>query len=352
MNRKPAKSGSRRPRIRGRRQDVGITLLLFFALLLGLFFFKVVRDNLGQPERDVVWGATFSKKYAQELGLDWRKTYLAVLDDLGVRHLRLPVYWDEIEPEPDTYNFTDIDWQVEQAAQRGVQVILAIGRKVPRWPECHPPAWTGGMEEPLVRSRILRMLEEVVEHYADNLSIVAWQVENEPLFRFGLCPPPDRDFLKQEVAVVSALDDRPIVVTESGELSTWVSAASIADILGISTYRTVWSKYIGFFYWPVSPSFYARRGAAISSFVDRVIITELQAEPWSPGPITMMPLDQQLALMDEGRLLDNLAFARRVGFAEAYLWGVEWWYWLQAVGHPELWETGRQLFLTTQEVQE
>ena len=37
--------------------------------------------------------------------------------------------------------------------------------------------------------------------------------------------------------------------------------------------------------------------------------------------------------------------ARRVGFSEAYLWGVEWWYWLKETkGEPAVWDTARELF--------
>lgn len=327
------------------RQGIGLAALVFVALLVGLFFIDVVKENLGLEETPVKLGATFSKPYAESLGLDWKQAYLATLDDLGVRNLRIPAYWDDIEPEPGVYNFTNVDWQVQQASKRGAKVILAVGRKLPRWPECHAPAWTQGMNESLVQTRILSMVEAVVRHYATEPSITVWQVENEPFFEFGECPPSDRELLKREVAVVRALDPRPIMITESGELSSWVQVAGIADILGISTYRTVWDRYIGYFYWPISPRTYARRFAALSTLVDRAIISELQAEPWAEKGVTSMPIDEQLRLMNPTRLESNVRFARKIGFPEAYLWGVEWWYWLKtAKGHPELWDAGKRIF--------
>lgn len=327
------------------RQGLGLAALIFVALVAGLFFVNVLKDNLGLEESPIELGATFSKPYAESLGLDWKQTYLAVLDDLGVRRLRIPVYWDDIEPEPDVYNFSNVDWEVQEAAKRGAKIVLAVGRKLPRWPECHAPAWTDGMNESLVQTRILTMVEKVVRHYETDPSIVTWQVENEPFFQFGVCPPPDREFLKREVAVVRALDSRPIMITESGELSSWLSAVGIADILGISTYRTVWDRWIGYFYWPISPKYYARRYEAISTLIDRAIISELQAEPWAVNGIASLSVDEQLRLMNPTRLGENVRFARKTGFPEAYLWGVEWWYWLKtAKNHPELWAVGKQIF--------
>ena len=188
------------------------------------------------------------------------------------------------------------------------------------------------------------MVGTVVRRYAKNPAEVAWQVENEPFFDFGVCPPVDDEFLKQEIAQVRTLDSRPIVISESGELSTWVRAASLADILGVSTYRIVWSRFTGYFYWPITPRIYRDRAAAVASLVEKVIVTELQGEPWTTQPIITMPLDQQLKLMNPERLRSNLVFARRIGFSEVYFWGVEWWYWLKLQGRPEMWNAAKALF--------
>lgn len=323
-------------------RNSGLVILLFVAFVIGLLFISIVKDNLGLESRAVALGATFSKPYAESLGLDWKKTYLASLDDLGVRRLRIPAYWDDIEPEPGAFNYANVDWQIAEAAKRNAKVILAVGRKLPRWPECHVPVWTEGMAESLVRTRILAMLEDAVKHYARNGAIVAWQVENEPLFDFGICPQPDRGFLKQEARVVRAVDPtRPIVISESGELSTWIDATGIADVIGISAYRSVWAKYIGYFYWPIGPRYYADRYAAISSLVDGIIITELQAEPWGTQPLINIDPARQRTLMNPQRLKDNLDFARKIGFPEVYFWGIEWWYWDLQHGRPEMWQAGK-----------
>jgi hypothetical protein len=337
VNRPPRRS-------RAKKQGYLNVLVLFIAMTVGLFFINLIVENFGFEEQPVKLGATFSKPYAESLGLDWRATYLATLDDLGARLLRVPVYWNELEPEPGVYNFANVDWQLKEAAKRGAHVILAVGRKLPRWPECHVPPWSENLDESLVQTRILTMVETVVRRYADDPTVIAWQVENEPFFEFGLCPKPNREFLESEVAVVRALDKRPVVITESGEISTWLNAASIADVLGISTYRVVWSKFIGYFYWPSTPRYYVQRVSAVRSIVTKVIVSELQAEPWFKGPPASLQISEQLRLMNPTRLKDNIAFTRRIGVSEVYVWGVEWWYWLKLKGYPEMWATGKALF--------
>ena len=88
-------------------------------------------------------------------------------------------------------------------------------------------------------------MTEVVERYKDSKAIAYWQVENEPLFKFGLCPSwyyQNDDFLKKEVALVKSLDpSRKIIISDSGEQSTWFSAAKVGDIVGITMYRDVWA---------------------------------------------------------------------------------------------------------------
>jgi hypothetical protein len=78
---------------------------------------------------------------------------------------------------------------------------------------------------------------------------------------------------------------------------------------------------------------------------DKVVVIELQAEPWISGYTTECPLEEQFKSMNKEKLADNIVFAKKVGFPEVYLWGVEWWYWLKVEkAHPELWDTARELF--------
>ncbi|MBU4205155.1 hypothetical protein KKH26_03220 [Patescibacteria group bacterium] len=64
----------------------------------GFFLLLVIVITLSQihiPKRnELKYGVTFSQKQAMALGLDWKKTYIAMLDELGVKKLRLSAYWE------------------------------------------------------------------------------------------------------------------------------------------------------------------------------------------------------------------------------------------------------------------
>src|SRR3989344_2509681 len=111
--------------------------------LLGLFLILVLLYLfVGEyPARQVEWGVAFSTKQAQLLSLDWQTTYSAILDELKPKNLRLVAYWDELESQPGQFDFSKLDWQLVKANEHQANVILTIGRKLPRWPECHLPMW-------------------------------------------------------------------------------------------------------------------------------------------------------------------------------------------------------------------
>lgn len=328
----------------------GKRILILFSLCVAIGFagyFALVLKFNPPPSETVKIGVTFSSKYAEELGLDWREAYLAILDDLGARHLRIPIYWDRVEAAPGDFDWSEIDWMLDEAHDRGAEVLLVVGRKVPRWPECHEPTWLKGAEDPEREGRLLAFLEAEVRRYAVHPAVVRWQVENEPLFRFGECPPPDRDLLRREVDLVRSIDARPIVLTDSGELSTWLGTAPMADILGISMYRLVWNRHLGFLFWPLTPRYYSERIGFVSPLVQEVIISELQAEPWFGRPFEETPIAEQYETMDISRFRENVDFARRTGAAEVYLWGGEWWLWLETQGDIRFKTEAQKLFRTS-----
>jgi hypothetical protein len=324
-----------------RRRRLLILVAIGLAALAGLIGWY--RASLPRRTAPPEFGVTFSVKYARELGIDWKAAYVATLDDLGIRKLRIPVYWDEAEPEQGSYAWEETDWMLEEAAKRGAEVILAVGRKTPRWPECHVPGWAAGMDEAEQQARLMVFLEAEIRHFQAFPAVRLWQVENEPLFHFGKCPPPDRELLKQEIMLVRGIDARPIMVTDSGELSTWIRTASLGDVLGISMYRLVWNKYLGEIYWPVSPLYYTDRMNLISPVAKKVIISELQAEPWFQKAVAETPLPEQFEQMNPERLRGNVDFAVSTGASEIYLWGVEWWYWLTLQGEDDIWTAARGL---------
>lgn len=320
-------------------------------LILLSFFLLILLLSLGKnyPKEELSYGLTFSKKKAVDLGFDWKKVYLSILDELGVKNLRLSAYWDEVEPESGAFNWSDLDWQVSEATNRDGRIILAVGGRLPRWPECHFPAWASGLEKSQREAAILKYIGETVKRYKDNASIKYWQVENEPfLNHFGECPEIDPDFLDKEIALVRSLDSRPIVVTDSGELSLWIPAARRADIFGTTMYRDTYSEHFGVYvHYPIFPGFFhfKKNLAGLFAKPDKWIVIELQAEPWGPQPYEKLSQEDRNRTMSLGKLKEMIEFSSKTGFGEFYLWGAEWWYWEKEVNkNPELWEYARELF--------
>ena len=77
-----------------------------------------------------------------------------------------------------------------------------------------------------------------------------------------------------------------------------------------------------------------------------MIVTELQAEPWPSNQrsIPDTPIAEQYRSMSISTLNNNIEFARRVGFPDVYLWGVEWWYWIKEKGNADFWNAAKKLF--------
>ena len=322
-----------------------VFLTIFLIVSVFLIWFNV---PVFEERGDVKLGVTFSSRYSSDIGLDWRENYLAVLDDLKIRKIRIPVYWDLVEKTPGVYDFSEIDWQLNEAAKRNAEIILVLGQKVPRWPECAIPSWALS-DDARRKEALLKFIKISIEKYENNHpEIRYWQIENEPFLPFGVCPKFDVNLLDSEIALARRLDPtRPVMVTDSGELSLWVRAAKRADVFGTTMYRTIWKKEIGYFTYPIGPRFFQFKHWLNRVFAgqNRAVVIELQAEPWIDGYTTNEPLEEQFKSMDVKRLRDNVSFAKRVGFPEVYLWGAEWWYWLKTEkNHPELWEAAREIF--------
>lgn len=299
------------------------------------------------PEAErIKWGINFSQKHAELLGLDWKETYLALLDDLGAKRIKLITHWDLLGPEKDKYYFKDLDWQLEEAKKRGAEIILVAGMKTPRWPECHIPEWAKNFSREEQQEEILELVERIVLRYRDSKNIWAWQVENEPFFPFGECPWSDEDFLRKEVELVRTLDRRPIIISDSGEGSFWIRAAKTADIVSATMYEKVWQSELNrYITYPFPENFYYVKSLIIEKiFRKKVICGELQAEPWGPVLLYNLPLEEQEKTMDLEKFKNIINFARKTGLDEFYLWGFEWWFWLKEQGKPEIWNEAKRLF--------
>ncbi len=314
------------------------------ATLVAAFVLALAIATL-QPPSDPSWGVTFSPRYARSLGLDAGEAYHWMVGDLGVKHMRFPLYWDEIERTSGTYDFSDVDWYLWDAASHGIEVTLVVGQRSPRWPECHIPSWVPDNASGR-NAALLDYVRAATIHFKDHPAIVRWQVENEPFFSaFGRCPPMDPNILEAEISLARSTG-KPVQLTASGELEFWTPSARRADVLGVSLYRKSWNQWTGYVSYPLPPAFYRLRSWVVRPFVRDVVISELQAEPWFPDLSLALDPAQGAALFVAQDIKDHAAFAAKTGVPEAYFWGVEWWYFMRQHGDPTYWDAARAVFKT------
>ncbi len=329
-----------------RRLTIGLGGLFGVILLLSIIFHPLN----SQFERV---GTSFSVKYARELGINWQDAYLALLDDIGIKYLRLMSYWDEYEKTNDQFNFADLDWQMNEAAKRGVKVSLAVGLRQPRWPECHFPDWARKMTPDQWQPELMQYIETVVKRYRNHPALSSYQLENEALNQwFGECFVHQRDELKRrltdEVNLIKRLDKAHPVYMSLSDQHGLPLGEPTPDRYGYSVYRIVYNSQIvkGYFIYPTPIWYHRMRGWLIKTIKHRgdIFIHELQLEPWGPGATTQLPIPEQDRSMSVKQMYKNVDFARQIGYKEVYLWGSEWWYWRKNIlGDDDPWIAAKDI---------
>ncbi len=324
-----------------------IAVLLLIIILIG----QIIFNKLHMFPNQIKTGVTFSPKYVTDLKLDWKDTYLKVLQDLKVKNLRIPSYWDVLEEKKDQFDYSQVDFMVDEANKNKAQLIVVLGERQPRWPECHIPVWARTLTVSDRQQRILEFIEKVVSRYKSSPEVTSWQIENEPfLASFGTgCDIPDEQFLKSEIKLVRGLSGKPIILTDSGELGNWIVPMQLSDVFGITLYRDVYNHVLGYTTFPLLPYFYNLKSTLVRNLFaqsnKKTIIIELQTEPWSPeNNLFETPINKQAALFPLEKFKQNINFAKDTGFDEDYLWGVEWWYFMAQYGHPEYLDFAKSLF--------
>lgn len=330
--------------------DIQIFALMGLIILVFIFYFAAKSNDQSNQTNPITYGVTYSPGYVKALGLDPKKTYQKMFKDLKINKIRLPAYWDEIEPNPEEFDFADLDFYIDEAKRNNTDVLLAIGYKLPRWPECRVPDWLKNASIEKRQAEQIKMIGMVIDYYTKinpKLNIKAFQIENEPLLNFGTCDPVNEKFFKEEVAFVRSKTNMPIVITDSGELSSWIVPMQLSDYFGTTMYRVVTNPIIGAMPYPIQPWYYRVKSNLIRKFLapsnKGTINVELQTEPWAEIFIADIPINKQLENFSIKDFKNNINFARKTGFSEIYLWGVEWWYWVADHGHPEYLQYAKNL---------
>lgn len=306
----------------------------------------------------VTYGISFNQKHATDLSLDWKEVYQRMLDDLAPQYVRIAAMWSEVEATKGEYSFTDVDFMMDAAAASGAKVQLVVGQKAPRWPECHVPNWAYDVSRDAYETALFEYVEAVVQRYKGHPALELWQVENEAFinFTFGECEGFRKDIVKKEVALVRELDPtHEIVMTDSGELSTWYTPSRLGDKFGTTLYRVVRTPSGKIFTYDfLPPGFYRIKAILLGVSHDNFYVSELQAEPWfdGAGP-TSTPINIQEQTMNSDRLKEHILYAQRVGASRVHFWGVEWWYYMKEVkNHPEYWEIIKSVIASSKPLDE
>ncbi len=327
--------------------------LLVLLILIGCSLWYLARKE--EPER-ITYGMSFNTPYARELGLEPMEVLKALTDDLGVRHFRIAAHWNLIEPRNGVYDFAWMDEELAHIEKVGGTAIFGVGRRLPRWPECHTPSWARELSWEEQKESIRTYITTVVNRYKNSSAITYWQVENEPyltVFASEHCGGElDEAFLKEEIALVKELDpSRPVLVTDSGNLGTWNGAYTHGDAFGTSVYVYFWNPELGQFRTVLPPWFYRvkEKLMRILHGDKETFLIELSLEPWLVDPVSKVPIEVQKTRMSLEKFDEIITYARHTRFETQYLWGGEWWYWLKKQGDDSFWEKGRAVYTLPQE---
>jgi Beta-galactosidase len=332
------------------------------------------RDVPVQPRGATRLGISFRPLQAEALGLEPRAALAALLEH-PYEVIRLAALWNRMEPEPDAFDPSHLDWQVEAAERAGKQVILAIGAvKNFGYPEFFVPkhrlpsplpegTLVSEASHPELLEAALAFVARVVERYGGHDSVVAWQVEHEAVDPLGIEHSwrLTTGFVKREMAEVRRLDPgRPILLNGFLPMSAPVAAQQwwrtrdqgdslslaeeAAEIIGVDFYpchalgaAVGLTAYMnsGERAWPGRARRVVERAAARDR---RLMISEGQAEPWEAVTTPPSPAGKAMASCPPERVIENynrcLALARESGGAlDAYLfWGAEYWLLRQETG--------------------
>ena len=142
---------------------------------------------------------------------------------------------------------------------------------------------------------------------------------------------------------------RVVIITDSGEWGSWVDSLTLADTVGISVYRKSYNPSLNLYItYPFPAGMYILKSSLVKNLSGtkdkKIMVTELQAEPWTQQAITDTVLEEQAKLFSLQDFKNIIQYSQKTGFDEHYLWGVEWWYWMESQGYPQYLDFAKELF--------
>lgn len=283
-------------------------------------------------------GTTFSNLYTKQLGLDVEETFQELLQ-LKFDVVRLCCYWNEVQPDEKTFDYSALKKLLDQCEKNNLVVVMTIGMKAPRWPEFYLPKWIA-FDHPDFTKFLFQFIERTITELKFYSCIKYWQVENEPLDPSG----PDHkiislELLQKEIELVKKLDpDREIILTAWGnelvKRNCIPQLNQSADIVGLDLYYKVPTVKL------LNKTFYVGPNDSSQRMIDHLTCTtkpvwimELQAEPWEKNVV--IPKIKEPQSMNDRILQFNFDNARELNPQAILFWGFEYWIWRKKILHDE-----------------
>ncbi len=303
-------------------------------------------------------GFSFSPLISQWAHRDPQADLGLLLDATNPDLVRLPIYWESVEPTPDQLDFSQIDTLLavvarhNQSAPNPTRVVLTVGARNFLYPELHEPAWAGPRWQPFLNNMqaapaYRAYFDSSITRYRDSPLVYAWQVENEPLDYVGNAFTGDDQIkvaqLSWEIGEVHRLDPGHKALTTTFDgwnvavdmlqlyakpalqlLGGYPSghpeeALEAGDALGLDMYldgpstplrftttdlRAAWKEE--------SLDFWIARAGSMGK---DVWVSEMQAQPWA----------DLSGNFNEDDLLASAAGYRQEHLQVVLMWGVETW---------------------------
>ncbi len=325
---------------------LAVLILLTVGTMYGIARWYIASQN----NTPITLGASFVPDYAQYLGVDPQETMQAMVTDLGVHDFRLTSYWGDIEPSQGVWDFSQLDWEFALANRTDSTISLSIGLRQPRWPECHLPDWVIGEPKSVWYPQLKTFMGKVIDRYKGNKALANYELENEYFLKvFGTCTDFSRERLIDELSLVKQKDpNHPVIISRSNNALGLPVGKPTPDIFGVSVYKRVYDETIThrYYEYPFPAWFYgflAGGGEILTG--KNMIIHELQAEPWPPGPLATATIAEQNKSMNATRLKARFQYGEATGIKTIYLWGSEWWYARLIKDHdPSVWNAAKSEF--------